>query len=54
MWEAGSRGTIRRPPDSAMLSIFSALPEQLGLILKPAKAPVETLVINHVERPSDN
>jgi uncharacterized protein (TIGR03435 family) len=35
-------------------SIFTALPEALGLRLAPAKGRVETLVIDHVERPSEN
>jgi uncharacterized protein (TIGR03435 family) len=35
-------------------SIFTALPEALGLRLEPAKGRVETLVIDHVERPSEN
>ena len=34
--------------------IFTALREQLGLALKPAKAPVEVLVIDHADRPSPN
>lgn len=34
-------------------SIFAAL-EKLGLRLQPAKGKVETLVIDHVERPSEN
>jgi uncharacterized protein (TIGR03435 family) len=34
-------------------SIFAAL-EALGLRLEPAKGHVETLVIDHVERPSGN
>jgi len=35
-------------------SIFSAIQEQLGLKLESAKAPVELLVIDHVEKPSVN
>lgn len=35
-------------------NLFAALQEQLGLRLEPQKAPVETLVIDHVARPSEN
>ncbi len=35
-------------------SLFDALQEQLGLSLKPGKGPVETLVIDHVEKPGKN
>jgi uncharacterized protein (TIGR03435 family) len=28
--------------------------EPLGLELKPVKVPTETLIIDHVERPSEN
>jgi bla regulator protein blaR1 len=41
-------------PDSAGPSLFSALEEQLGLKLIAAKGPLETIVIDHVERPSPN
>jgi len=34
--------------------IFSALQEQLGLKLESKKAPVEFLIIEHVEQPSEN
>jgi uncharacterized protein (TIGR03435 family) len=36
------------------VSIFTALQEQLGLRLRSAKAPVEVLEIDHVERPTAN
>lgn len=35
------------------LSIFTAI-QQLGLRLRPQKTPVEILVIDHVEKPSEN
>jgi len=40
-------------PD-ANRSIYSAVQEQLGLQLVPAKEPVEIIVIDHAERPSEN
>jgi uncharacterized protein (TIGR03435 family) len=35
-------------------SILTALQEQLGLKLKPARAKVDTLVVDHIEKPSAN
>ena len=35
-------------------SFFAALEEQLGLKLEPGRAPVQVLVIDHVEQPSEN
>ena len=44
--------TVRLDPSGP--SIFSAIQEQLGLKLESAKAPVDLLVIDRVERPSEN
>jgi uncharacterized protein (TIGR03435 family) len=35
-------------------SLLKAVQEQLCLKLKDAKGPVETLVIKHIERPTEN
>jgi uncharacterized protein (TIGR03435 family) len=35
-------------------TLFTALEEQLGLRLEPAKGPVDVFVIDHVEKPSEN
>ena len=42
------------PADSSGSSIFTAIQEQLGLKLESQKGPVELLVIDRVERPSEN
>jgi uncharacterized protein (TIGR03435 family) len=42
------------PQESDDPSIFTALREQLGLKLEPARGPVELLFIDSVEQPTPN
>jgi bla regulator protein blaR1 len=49
---AGAPADNAPSPESSGPGLFTALREQLGLRLESTKAPVDTLVIEHIERPS--
>jgi len=50
--------TLELPPNSALApdapNIFTAIEEQLGLRLESGRAPVDVIVIDRAERPSEN
>jgi len=47
-------GTHIAPQFASKAAMFAALPQQLGLELEPTQGPEEFLVIDHIERPSEN
>jgi uncharacterized protein (TIGR03435 family) len=57
-WTPESVKPVKLGADGAAMeggvSIFKAIQEQIGLRLQSRKAPIEMLVIDHAERPSEN
>ena len=51
---AGRGGPPLAPTDTTAPSIFAAVQEQLGLKLEASRADVDTLVIDRLERPTEN
>ena len=49
----GAAASAASAPDSRP-SIFTAVQEQLGLKLESTKAPVDVIVIDHIEKPTEN
>ena len=41
-------------PDAESPSLLVAIQEQLGLRLVPSKGPVQVVIIDGIERPSEN
>jgi len=53
---SGMGARIPPPTDSANAppNLYTAIQEQIGLKLEATKAPADVMVIDHVEKPSDN
>ncbi len=51
---ADTQGGSAAADPSSLPSLYTALQQQLGLRLESSKGPVETLIVDRVERPSEN
>ena len=52
--ERAPNPSVPLAPNADGASIFTAIREQLGLVLRAERAPLDVLVIERVERPSEN
>jgi uncharacterized protein (TIGR03435 family) len=50
----GGGGSASSGADPGAPSMFTAIEKDLGLKLEPGRAPIDVVVIDHVERPSEN
>jgi uncharacterized protein (TIGR03435 family) len=53
-WRPDNQPPSDKGSDDELPGLFTALQEQLGLKLEPSKGPVDTLIIDHVEMPTEN
>lgn len=53
-WQREEQGPDSGLHDQGLPTIYAALPEQLGLKLESGKGPVNVLVVDHIEEPTDN
>jgi len=51
---ASRRGPEVTPAPDAVPTVFTAVRERLGLKLESSKAELDTLIIDRLERPSEN
>ena len=53
-WTPNDRPGDPPPSDTAGPGLFTAIEEQLGLKLEPATGPVKIVIVDHIEKPSEN
>ena len=52
--DLGASSPGSAPPDDTLPSIYTALEDHLGLKLEPTKGTIPTLIIDHIEPPTEN